>query len=299
MFRNLRLLFFVLILAAGFGFLVFQWRIYHQIPKNYEWNAVEGWLKEQADFNDLILFEPEWLAGFAQDFGRFKPYSVVNRNEILKKNYPPASKLWLISMFKDSSLAPKIKKAGFLPEESHNIYSVWLTPTSVPSKNVTYRFIDHLPEAKVFIDKGDGKIVKAEWQNQEWVFSDNPVDWNRVSVRAEPFGRRIHRCIWFHPLEAGVKTLQYDKVPLGKRIELGGGMADSGLQTPPGAPVYLFIQIDGREVGNFEFHDIDRKFHHLLDTSSLSGNEGRVSFQVQTSDQSARHFCFSAWSLEE
>lgn len=297
--RNLRWVLFVGIGLLGSTWISRQWAVYRQVPKNYEWNAVDKFLKTRAGHDDLLLFEPEWLAGFAQDHGRFGEYSVVTKQEIFKKAYPPASKLWLISIFSRSSLAQRIQKGGFVVEKTHPIYSISLTRYSIPSRNVTFHFTDQLAQTRVFIDYGDGKIVEARRRGEAWSFSESPIDWNQVAVHVEPFRRRFERCIWFHPLDNGIKTIEYREVSLGNRIELFAGIVDTGLQTPPGAPVALKIRVEGRDVGNFEFQDTDVAFGHSIDTSSVSGESRRVSFQVQTPQQSGRHFCFSAWSLKE
>lgn len=299
MVRNLRLILFIGIGLLGAAWIARQWTLYRRIPLNYEWNAAGEFLKTQASHDDLLLFEPNWLAGFAQDHGRLKIYSVVTEQEIFKKTYPPASELWLVSIFPKSSVAQRAQKAGFVVEETHPIYSIFLTRCSIPARNLTFSFTDHLAQARVFIDYGDENVMEAQRQGDAWVFSDNPIDWNQVSVRTEAFRRRLRRCIWLHPLEGGIKTIEYSGVPVGKRMELFGGIVDSGLRTPPGAPVNLRMGVEGSQVGNFEFHDTDFSFWRLIDTSSVSGENRRVSFQILTSEEAGRHFCFSAWSLKE
>lgn len=292
----------ILFIAVGLGgslWIARQWAVYRRVPVNYEWNAVDLFLQGRASDDDLLIFDPDWLAGFAQDERRLHRYSVVTPQEIFQKIYPPASQLWLVSIFPRGPLAQRIQKAGLRLEESHSVHSVCLARYSLPSRNVAFHFTGHLAEARVFIGEGDGKVTEARKEGGAWTFIGNPADWNQVSVRIEPFRRRLRRCIWFHPLEEGVKTIEYSGVPVGKRMELFGGIVDDGIRTPPGAPVYLSVEVDGKPAGSLAFQDTDRNFYHLLDTASLSGEGRRVRFQVQTPDQGGRHFCFSASSLKE
>ena len=292
---------FVLLSSAFFigaaVLLAMKWRLYHQAPKNYEWNAVDAYLKREAGYDDLLLFEPSWLAGYAQDFGRLRPYSAVTRGEIFKNTYPPSSALWLVSMFKSSPLASRLKKSGFEEEVLQAMDPVFLTRYRIPSRNVLYDFSAHLSEAEVFVDHGDGDVRRAERQNGAWVFAGNPEDWNQVSVGTQPFRNQVRRCIWLHPVEDGVKTIRFAPVLIGKQIEYFAGIVDSGMSTPPGSPVYLSVELDGKPAGNFQFQDTDTDFYRVLDTASSSGAERIVTFQVQTANQARRHFCFSAWAV--
>lgn len=294
--HKLRVILGLAILGMGFFFLLQKWGLYQRVPKNYVWNAVDGFMKEHADVDDLILYEPSWLAGFAQDHGRLKIYSVVTEQEIFKKTYPPASQLWLISIFPKSSLAQRIQKGGFVIEETHPIYSVSLTRYSIPSRNVAFHFTDRLAEARVFIDYGDEKVIEAQKQGDSWVFSDNPIDWNQVSVRSESFRSLTHRCIWFHPLESGIKTISFSDVPLGRKLRIFGGMVDSALLTPPGPSVFLSVKIGEERIQMIEFKDTDISFSHSLAVEPFQEMRKPVSFEIQTENQTRRHFCFSAWS---
>lgn len=296
MVRNPRLVLFIVISFGITLWITQQWVVYHRAPLNYEWNAVDEFLKTRTSQDDLLLFEPNWLAGFAQDHGRLKIYSVVAEQEIFKKIYPPASQLWLVSIFPKSSLSERMQKGGFVLEETHPIYSVSLTRYSLPSRNIAFHFTDRLAQARVFIDYGDEKVMEAQRQGDAWVFSDNPIDWNQVSVRTEAFRRRLRRCIWLHPLETGVKTISFPNVPLGSKLHIFGGLVDSALLTPPGPSVFLFVKRGEEPIGTIEFKDTAFSFFHSFDLESPTQTDQPVTFEVRTANQAQRHFCFAAWS---
>ena len=299
MLRKFGAFFSLLVLLGGTIYLLQQWRLFQRIPKNYEWNSLQAYLSTQAYENDLILFEPSWLVGYAQVHGRLTQFSVVTGRELFKNFYPPSSKLWLISLLRNSPLAEHLEKSGFIPEGPQSIHSIFLIPFRIPQRNVLYDFNQNLPKASAFFDYGDGRIAEGMWKDNAWIFPQFPDSewWHKVAITPTNFRRQgTRRCIWFHPLETAVKKLEYREVPLGNRIELFGGIADSGVRMPPGGPVYLSIQINGEKVATLEFRDTDSTFQHLVETSSFSGKTARVTFQVQTSEQAWRHFCFSAWS---
>lgn len=299
MWLKLRFLLFILFVSVTAGFLLRKWDTYRNIPKNYEWNAVDSFLKGQAASDDLLFFEPPWLAGYAQDHGRLRPYSVVTPREIFKKTFPPSSRLWLISMLQNPSVAARLKSASFVEEGFHEIDSVRLRLYQIPSRDVFYDFTHRLSEAQALVDYGDGNVQKGEWKNGAWVFNDNPVDWNQISLRSVPFRGQIRRCIWFHPLEGGVKTLSFSAVPLGSKIRILGGIVDSGLSTPPGDPVFLFIRIGGKRIEALQFKDTDSSFEYEINLTGLPAeerNSAKIVFELQTAHQTRRHFCFSAWS---
>ena len=293
---KIRFTVFLIVMLAGSLVLTRQWGLYHSVPKNFEWNAIEDSLRTRGSVQDLLLFEPGWLAGYAQDHSRFSPYSVVTARDIKKDWIPPAPRIWLLSVIPHSPSDRFLKRLGFSAGQTQVLYAVQVTPYERPAKGALFNFSDHVNEANVFINYGEEKIQKARWENSAWVFEGNPMDWNQVGVRAEPFRNQIRRCIWLHPLEAGFKTISFSNVPMGKAIRLVGGITDSGLKTPPGASVILHVRVGGERIETLEFKDTDRSFEHKIPAQKFSGTNRQVDFEVQTSDQGQRHFCFSAWS---
>ena len=299
MYRNLRIVLTLLVLCWGSLFLVQRWQVYRNVPANFEWNAVQDHLAANASADDLLLFEPAWLAGYAQDFGRMRQFSEVSRRDLKEKAFPPSSELWLISIFPENSAKADLKKMGFVEEALQAVYSVLLTRFRIPQKNFRYDFTANLAAAEAFAEYGNQKIDRGEWKNGQWVFSDPPDEWNQIRVATQPFRGQMRRCLWFHPLANAVKTLSFSSVPLGNTLYLYGGIVDSGIGTPPRAPVHFGVLIDGKTAAFFEYRDTDIRFARRIDTSAFSGVEHRVEFQVQTPDPFARHFCFSAWAVEE
>lgn len=299
MFPRLRLFLFFSIFAAGTLFIVRKWEIYQKVPKNYEWNAVNAFMETEGDRDDLLLFEPSWLAGYALDLDRLSQFSVVTKEEIAKKSFPPTSRLWLISMTDAKSLERLLKKEGFSTNGSYKIHSLHLIRFQVPPRDLLFDFTKHLPAAEAMVDYGDGTGEKGRWENDKWIFESDPIGWNQIGVRTESFRRKKRRCLWFHPLDKGVKSLSFQSVPLGARIQFFGGIVDSGIKTPPGAPVYLRVLIDQKEIIRLEFRDTDTFFDRMIDTSSHAGTQSALTFEVQTADHTRRHFCFSAASLKE
>lgn len=296
MYRKIRVLLSLTVIVTGTILLGDQWRLYQGVPKSYVWDEVENFLKIQASPNDLIVFEPGWVSGYAQDVGRLRSYSAVTSREIFKGEFPPSPKLWVISILKSPRLASHLSKNGFIPEISDTLYSVHLTSYRIPSKEAVYDFSEHLQEAQVSIDYGDDNVQKAELENGAWIFRDDLTEWNQVSVRAESFRNQTRRCIWFHPIEAGLKRISFPNIPMSKRLRIFGGIVDSGLRTPPGTPVFLSVEVGDNKVGTIEFNDTDVSFNHAIDLDNPASANQQVSFEVQTKEQGMRHFCFSAWS---
>jgi len=282
-------------LATGF-FVLAQWRLYQRIPKNHEWNAVNRFLEEGGTPDDLLLFEPSWLAGYAQDRGRLKNFSVVRKEEIFNETFPPSSRLWLVSIFKKQPLAERLKNAGFVRNKTASMYSVQLSNYSIPRRGSLYNFEKNLRKAYVFIDYADGRREEAVWKRKSWTFPSKPSSWNQVSSRLESFRGERRRCIWLHPVEGGKKTLQFSDVELGDRLEIFGGIVDSGRRYPPLAPVFLTVQVDSKPIGRLTFKEADDSFHRMIDTSGLAGRRHQVSFQVESPSENKRYFCFATWS---
>lgn len=295
--KKIRFFLFIIITILGVVLLARQWGTYQNIPEGYEWNAADAFLAERMASDDLLLFEPAWLAGYAKDYGRLKLFSVVTAREIFEKRYPPSSRLWLISMFENPSIAAKLRGAGFEEAESHSVYTVRLKLFQIPQEGVAYHFTERLADAVVSIDYGDGNIQLAEWKNGAWVFNDDPAEWNQISLRSQTFRSQTRRrCIWFHPIESGLKRISYSEVPKGGKLHIFGGIVDSGVRTPPGEPVFLSIESGGISLKTLEFSDTDNSFYHTVDLSQFpAAMGGGVNFTVGTKEQNARHFCFSAW----
>ncbi len=167
------------------------------------------------------------------------------------------------------------------------------------SKNVLYDFDASLPQATVSLDYGGGKVQKAEWKDNKWAYPQSPFVGSEVEVRSVSFLGEMHRCIWAHPVQNATKIIQFENVPIGKSVKIFGGIADSGVKNPPGAPVFLTVQVEDLPVGSIEFKETDQTFNRIIDTHTLTGRKRWVTSQIQSPVYDWRHFCFSAQSVKK
>jgi hypothetical protein len=133
------------------------------------------------------------------------------------------------------------------------------------------------------------------WNGQGWQCPDE--SWNSVSRAILEIGDEPREVIWDPPVDHGWKTVEWEEVPLGRRLVVDGGLR-TRWATPDLAPVVLEVLIDDELVGRWHYPSAPGFPRHDLDTGRWATGRHRVAFRVGTSLQLERHFAFAAEARE-
>lgn len=102
------------------------------------------------------------------------------------------------------------------------------------------------------------------------------------------------RCIWQHPAgQEAVRTI-FERVPLGDRLVVHGGVDYQVERDRDHAPITLVVSIDDVVVAELIHHDGEGWTGLDIDTSDRADQLATVRFETHTSNPAARLFCYAA-----
>ena len=134
---------------------------------------------------------------------------------------------------------------------------------------------------------GEGVIYRR------WYCGELP--WDATALTIQRSGGILRPAIWHHPLDKATRQLTYEDVPIRSVIRGYMGFTDMAIKKKNNEGVVLTILIGGEKIfsdympnqpGWKDFSvDIPKKF---------KGKKAKVTFLVNTKNQTWRHFCFNA-----
>lgn len=128
---------------------------------------------------------------------------------------------------------------------------------------------------------------RFECGNSEWDFVGVTV------IEDQTYHPR--RCLWAHPPSGKRhKVIQYDQVPLGKRITGFTGAPFLIDRETDGAPIEVLVTVDGEQVGQTRHENGDGWRAFDVATDRFAGGVHRVAFEVFADSAKKRDFCFHA-----
>jgi hypothetical protein len=104
-------------------------------------------------------------------------------------------------------------------------------------------------------------------------------------------------CIWAHPAGATPLIIEYDGVPLGRRIRIRGGISTqvAWRKDPNWGPLTFAVYVGGTQAGSMTIEVADGQEQTLdVDTSGSAGSTRDVVFTVSAPRPDNRQFCFDA-----
>ncbi len=260
-------------------------------------------LRRDSDFVTVTPYwaEPNlrWALGDA-----LMPLRDVARPE--ESRYPAAVEVTLPgtqSSFPEWAVAESRRVDGFLIERRVN-------PAHTP---VSFDFVDAFSADRVTVDvgRGEGKRTACAFTPSARVtngalgghptfpaqrFECSSTEWDFVGVTViEDQHYRPRRCLWAHP-PAGkkFKSVNYDRVRLGKRISGFTGAPYLVDRETKGAVIELEVKIDGETIGYARHENGSGWKPFDIPTEKFADSEHRVQFQVSADNTKKRDFCFHA-----
>ena len=175
----------------------------------------------------------------------------------------------------------------------------------------TYDFVDRLEDAQVVrVYDGPGRVPRLPdalrgadgvarqrcgiWAAGRWrCKTGSSWEWVGPVVKDVDDSRR--RGIWTHPLDGGHKLeVRYPAAPLGRELQVEGGLTLHAINSGDGAPVHFEVRIAGERVVEAEVGVREKRwFEWSVDTSRWAGQLLPVTFTVWTDDYRVRQWVFA------
>lgn len=155
----------------------------------------------------------------------------------------------------------------------------------------TWNFFQLFHSSKVVRKTNDSETI---CHHIEGGFHCGAEQWKDIKVMTLPFGGKYHNCIFAHPLDNS--TLQiWTIAPMDTNFfSISGGIDDYGVGYQHGAEVRLSIISHGEEAGSVTFQNQPGFFTKNLVLQKPIDSGDLFYFQITTSNQDTRHFCFIA-----
>jgi hypothetical protein len=268
--------------------------LYKKRPGARQWQTLHGEIYTKYQPRDAIIFDPEWLAGYATDMNKFNYIDLLRTEKILQNKSIVPERIWFVSMKNDS-----ISKTALIEKKYKLIQEIEVDPLYISllkrsDQKIVFNLQDNLNTALVFIThNGDTEVAKR--RNNSHVFQSNPSDWNTVKQKQQAFSFKQERLnsIQFHPVKNGTKVIQYEDLPEGDFLKVLVYLADSGRRYDIISSVLFSIYINDSKISEYK---IDENNSEQFITVPLNkGHVQRISFHVQPlhHDIHKRHILFN------
>ncbi|MFT6400369.1 MAG: hypothetical protein ACJAYU_005140 [Bradymonadia bacterium] len=161
-------------------------------------------------------------------------------------------------------------------------------PPETPSgPRARFTFGEHLGQAIVAV----GGELCDTWLFGKWQCGPNP--WNYVGEAEVQVRGRMQRCIWAHPSDDGILSLEFSDVPLGMMISGRHMLGDIGVSNDEEGDIQFRVLVNDEIVGDRQQQQRAglNTFRHTLDDAP---ERGTVRFEIEAEVTAQRHFCFTA-----
>jgi hypothetical protein len=281
------------------GALAFSYWTYARLaptrPSGSDYARAAAHVRGRFEPGDLVDLNPFW-ARRAQELLGDLPLAAFRRLD--EEDLSRYRRVWLISLF-GAERRPEVRRgldarSSLLEERRFGGLDLRLYRLPEPAR-VLFDFREQLAQARVFVEDRGRRLSCDRWARGHWLCG--VARWNTVGREIVSIGDEPRAVIWAHPVEWGVKTIEFEDVPLGRLLRLRAGFRDEAVRHG-GAPATLAVEIDGREVARWLREGRPGWAALDVDTSAFGGGRRRVAFRVTTPADARRHFCFAAETRE-
>lgn len=120
-------------------------------------------------------------------------------------------------------------------------------------------------------------------------------DWHFVGVTViEDQHYQPRRCLWAHPGNDEVLSIEYQAVSIGQRVRGYGGLPYFRERESHGAPVEMEVYVGGEKIGAYLHRDGEGWSPFDFDTRGRASEVLPVEFRVTSKRAAHREFCFQA-----
>ncbi|MFH1788743.1 MAG: hypothetical protein ABH834_05140 [Candidatus Altiarchaeota archaeon] len=190
----------ILGIAASLAILAPILKEYVGKPGYADYQNLNQLLQENYRQGDYMLFEPNWLRGFARDLSRLQ-FIPDYEDNVFEKGL--AERIWHVS----STDKPPKTSLTIKEESTTKIGRLRITLYEVKRENPT--LYEMLGQARASLDGVEGRF------DGESVVFDGLPEWTRIYRTTEYFHGDAHNAILFHPMTGNTKSLSLTDLPAG------------------------------------------------------------------------------------
>lgn len=186
-----------------------------------------------------------------------------------------------------------LPQSDFVPGGHTDEWARWelANPPEAPrGPRARFTFAENLGRATVSVGGAAGRVCDT-WLFGKWQCGPDP--WNYVGEAEVLVRGRMQRCIWAHPSDEGVLSLEFTDVPLGTIVSGRHMLGDVGVSNGEEGEIRFRVFVDDELLGD----RIQQQraglntFRFTLDDPAERGN---VRFEIEADVTAQRHFCFTA-----
>ncbi len=276
---------------------------YLRAPIGDDFIPVISFLHDHADSNDSIIFEPDYIFGYATDRHKFRSLKTLKQNDPLfrkRLKEKQFTKVFVVSPFRritnDYWLVSYYQSAKNFKAAGMNI--TVFSEKKIPITNVS---LFDLENAKSFVTIAN-KIHTSVFENGVLKYPDidNEKDrYLRVRFSQEKFKGAFDWGILLHPPQNGKHTIEFSEEQISSHIRIWSGMPDTVISSNRGS-VNFEVIVNDTQVFSKEF--LNERGYFINDVSIpltvLSLKQNSLKFIVSASNNRSRHFHFRYQILE-
>lgn len=286
----------VLVLTGVQG--IWFWLTVDEGPSPAAVEAASQVIRDGYQTGDLILLVPAYATRAREHLGDLHPLAVLDP---LAEDFEAHPRVWVLGLFGQAeALRASFATAGL---------TLAATDTSAPGitvdrydtggrDEVTYDFMAHLKDARVWHEKGSTRTACSQWQDVNgqggrlgrWACPYDR-DWFYVAPEWHRMGDHLRLCLWAHPPNEGRLVIQFPDVPLTGRLVGRAGHTLNG-SVNARAAVDLDVAVEPEPAQRFSFELEDTWRPYMLATATATTST--VTFAVSSVDAGVNHFCFTA-----
>ena len=279
---------------------MWSWWFHHdlraQTPSTADWERIAQAIKRDFKPGDRVAITPFWATMGERAFVQADlNYQYVRW--VAREDWPDEKRLWVVSAYRRFVDRNEFIERGAKPEASFSLGPIKVERFLLPWARPTFRFDEQLPNAEVFHKRGANEISCGEWNGDEARFICNQqADWQHVGQLTVEAGEALRSAIWAHPINNTDIRIRYHQVPLQDVIVVHHGLTEYAAAEPEGAPVFIDIYVDGRNITRLTQRNVRGWLRDEVYYRGKPGELHEVEFSISMPRDGRRHFMFNAYT---
>lgn len=255
-------------------------------PSSQDWAAAAAVVRAQFRPGDLIVAAPAW----ADQVMRLHLGDLVGLQMATRLDDEAYGRVWELGQ----RGAQAAESAGQKTlDQRHG--GIRLRRFERAPARVAYDFVNEWRQARVS-RRGPAGAVPCTLEVDRHQCPDIGFNWVRPDVLEMDF--TLREVLYAQPVAGAAVVLEFDHVPMGKRLTVGAGLANVWLRKSGQGKVKLQVEVADRRVGEIVVHNRSEWRPVHLDTLAFSGQRQTVRFIITSDEPFARHFGFAAEARE-
>ncbi|OIP35638.1 MAG: hypothetical protein AUK47_16350 [Deltaproteobacteria bacterium CG2_30_63_29] len=259
-----------------------------------DWQAAAAAVRAEYQPDDVIRVIPIWSDDVRVflDGAQFD-LSPEPRTDTLDRY----KRIWLVAGLGRGEEAVKAIPERYTLVEQQSFGNVVVARFDVPpTAKPKYDFLEHVADAEV------SRLAPSKpaepctlWRKDAWHCGRFDKHLN-VGVRVRDMNNEARTCIYAPPVpEYAWLEIEFDDVPIDATLIGRVGMDNKALRSTRGSVTEFELLVDGAPLMHLNLLPRDPEFKEFsVDTSTLAGKAGKVTFRVRAKDFFDRFLCFTA-----